>query len=97
MAPPIKPVVNGPKVVKDPSLFAFHDYGFRRDLEAKKPSVTAALHTAAASPIHRKPASRVKPPSQPKTKNNYAALQRFIVSVCSLDIVSPKLVHAVHS
>lgn len=34
------------QVVKDPSLFAFHDYGYRRDLEAKKPSVTAALSSA---------------------------------------------------
>mmetsp|Transcript_101296 Transcript_101296/g.285618 ORF Transcript_101296/g.285618 Transcript_101296/m.285618 type:complete len:787 (+) Transcript_101296:102-2462(+) len=31
------------QVVKDPSLFAFHDYTYRRDLEAKKPSVTTAL------------------------------------------------------
>eukprot|EP00927_Polykrikos_kofoidii_P084773 TRINITY_DN9032_c1_g1_i2.p1 TRINITY_DN9032_c1_g1~~TRINITY_DN9032_c1_g1_i2.p1 ORF type:complete len:805 (+),score=175.42 TRINITY_DN9032_c1_g1_i2:54-2417(+) len=31
------------QVVKDPSLFAFHDYTYRRDLESKKPSVTAAL------------------------------------------------------
>jgi len=35
------------QVVNDPSHFAFHDYGYRRDLEAKKPSVTAALSSAA--------------------------------------------------
>eukprot|EP00443_Scrippsiella_acuminata_P091376 CAMPEP_0115428026 /NCGR_PEP_ID=MMETSP0271-20121206/29759_1 /TAXON_ID=71861 /ORGANISM="Scrippsiella trochoidea, Strain CCMP3099" /LENGTH=594 /DNA_ID=CAMNT_0002853095 /DNA_START=1 /DNA_END=1782 /DNA_ORIENTATION=- len=35
------------QVVNDPSLFAFHDYGYRRDLEAKKPSVAAALNSAA--------------------------------------------------
>jgi len=34
------------QVVNDPSLFAFHDYGYRRDLEAKKPSVAAALNSA---------------------------------------------------
>lgn len=37
------------QVVKDPSLFAFHDYSYRRDLESKKPSVTAALHSAAVA------------------------------------------------
>jgi len=37
-------------VVKDPSLFAFHDYGYRRDLELKKPSVRAALHSAEILP-----------------------------------------------
>jgi serine/threonine kinase 38 len=30
-------------IFKDPSLFAFHDYSFRRDLASKKPSVIAAL------------------------------------------------------
>merc|ERR1712137_195667 len=38
------------QVVKDPSLFAFHDYGYRRDLEAKKPSVTMALSSAEVPP-----------------------------------------------
>eukprot|EP00404_Azadinium_spinosum_P006459 CAMPEP_0180443038 /NCGR_PEP_ID=MMETSP1036_2-20121128/14459_1 /TAXON_ID=632150 /ORGANISM="Azadinium spinosum, Strain 3D9" /LENGTH=391 /DNA_ID=CAMNT_0022449319 /DNA_START=9 /DNA_END=1181 /DNA_ORIENTATION=- len=44
------------QVVKDPTLFAFHDYGYTRELEAKKPSVTAALSSAvvtAASPTLR--------------------------------------------
>lgn len=40
---------NRHQVVNDDSLFAFHDYGFRRDLETKKPSVTAALLGAHAS------------------------------------------------
>lgn len=31
------------QVVKDPSLFAFHDYGYRRDLDRYKPSANAAL------------------------------------------------------
>lgn len=38
------------QVSKDPSLFAFHDYGYRRDLEAYKPSVSAALDSASAAP-----------------------------------------------
>mmetsp|Transcript_100189 Transcript_100189/g.192200 ORF Transcript_100189/g.192200 Transcript_100189/m.192200 type:complete len:674 (-) Transcript_100189:61-2082(-) len=37
------------QVVKDPSFLAFHDYGYRRDLEAKKPSVRAALSSAVIS------------------------------------------------
>lgn len=37
------------QIVKDPSLFAFHDYGYRRDLESKKPSVTVAINSAAVS------------------------------------------------
>mmetsp|Transcript_65216 Transcript_65216/g.172823 ORF Transcript_65216/g.172823 Transcript_65216/m.172823 type:complete len:480 (-) Transcript_65216:244-1683(-) len=35
------------QIVKDPSLFAFHDYGYNRYLEAKKPSVTTALTSVA--------------------------------------------------
>lgn len=38
------------QVVKDPSIFAFHDYSFRRDLESKKPSVATALSSAVATP-----------------------------------------------
>lgn len=36
------------KKVHDQNLSAFHDYGYRRDLEAKKPSVSAALSCAGA-------------------------------------------------
>jgi len=32
-------------VVEDPSLFAFHDYDYRRDLREKKPSVSVALNS----------------------------------------------------
>lgn len=34
------------QVVKDQTLHAFHDYGYRRDLEDKKPSVMAAVSSA---------------------------------------------------
>jgi len=37
-------------IFKDPSLFAFHDYSFRRDLASKKPSVIAALKSV-GSPL----------------------------------------------
>lgn len=43
------------QVVKDPNYHAFHDYGYRRDLEASKPSVTVALRTAAPSEAPRQP------------------------------------------
>jgi len=35
------------QIFNDPSLFAFHDYSFRRDLASKKPSVMAALTSVA--------------------------------------------------
>jgi len=47
------------QVVKDPSIFAFHDYSFRRDLESKKPSVIAALSSAVAAPNGGAPGSAV--------------------------------------
>eukprot|EP00419_Tripos_fusus_P067394 CAMPEP_0172922238 /NCGR_PEP_ID=MMETSP1075-20121228/207435_1 /TAXON_ID=2916 /ORGANISM="Ceratium fusus, Strain PA161109" /LENGTH=517 /DNA_ID=CAMNT_0013782527 /DNA_START=38 /DNA_END=1591 /DNA_ORIENTATION=+ len=34
------------QVAKDHNLYAFHDYGYRRDLESKKPSVQMALNSA---------------------------------------------------
>jgi len=34
------------EVAKDHNLYAFHDYGYRRDLESKKPSVQTALNSA---------------------------------------------------
>lgn len=34
------------QVAKDHNLYAFHDYGYRRDLESKKPSVQTALNSA---------------------------------------------------
>mmetsp|Transcript_103907 Transcript_103907/g.263911 ORF Transcript_103907/g.263911 Transcript_103907/m.263911 type:complete len:459 (-) Transcript_103907:58-1434(-) len=36
----------GHNVAGDPTGFAFHDYGYRRDLEGKKPSIVAALNSA---------------------------------------------------
>mmetsp|Transcript_35458 Transcript_35458/g.75591 ORF Transcript_35458/g.75591 Transcript_35458/m.75591 type:complete len:454 (-) Transcript_35458:25-1386(-) len=36
-------------VAADPTSFAFHDYGYRRDLEDHKPSIVAALNSATHS------------------------------------------------
>lgn len=70
---------------KDPSLFAFHDYGYRRDLEAKKPSVLAALNSvapgAAASDLESEHNGRERsgsvcgPPSRKLSSIQEAALE----------------------
>lgn len=55
------------QVVKDPSYLAFHDYGYRRDLEAKKPSVRAALSSAVISNReHRSPVESHSPGDSPE-------------------------------
>jgi serine/threonine protein kinase len=38
------------QAVNDPSLYAFHDYAFRRDLEARKPSPASAIAAAGVNP-----------------------------------------------
>mmetsp|Transcript_149006 Transcript_149006/g.415218 ORF Transcript_149006/g.415218 Transcript_149006/m.415218 type:complete len:484 (+) Transcript_149006:64-1515(+) len=61
------------QAVKDATLFAFHDYSYRRDLKAKKPCVATAMAAAVAPSAAHK---------QPRQKWRCSALAASVALLC---------------